>query len=64
MNEEIAKKQLTDYINQKVELTTEEQQIIADAYQLKKINRKDFFIKEGTLCKYQGFVVGGTFRVF
>ncbi|NBR16171.1 MAG: Crp/Fnr family transcriptional regulator [Crocinitomicaceae bacterium] len=32
--------------------------------QLKKINRKDFFIKEGTLCKYQGFVVGGTFRVF
>jgi CRP-like cAMP-binding protein len=64
VNEEIAKKQLTDYINQKVELTTEEQQIIADAYQLKKINRKDFFIKEGTLCKYQGFVVGGTFRVF
>ncbi len=64
MNEEIARKQLIDYINQKIELTLEEQLTVATAYHLHQVKKKDFFLKEGTQCKLQGFVVGGTFRVF
>ena len=64
MNEEIARKQLIDYINQKLELTPEEQFTVANAYHLHQVKKKDFFLKEGTQCKLQGFVVGGTFRVF
>jgi CRP-like cAMP-binding protein len=64
VNEEIARKQLIDYINQKIELTLEEQLTVATAYHLHQVKKKDFFLKEGTQCKLQGFVVGGTFRVF
>lgn len=64
MNEEVAKRQLIDYINLKIELTKEEELTIASAYKLYAIQKKEFFIKEGSLCKLQGFVVGGTFRVF
>jgi len=64
VNEEIARKQLIDYINQKLELTPEEQFTVANAYHLHQVKKKDFFLKEGTQCKLQGFVVGGTFRVF
>ena len=64
MNAEIARKQLIDYINQKIELTPEEQFTVANAYHLHQIKKKDFFLKEDTHCKLQGFVVGGTFRVF
>ena len=64
MNEEIARKQLIDYINEKIELTQEEQLTVANAYHLHQVKKKDFFLKEGTQCKLQGFVVGGTFRVF
>jgi CRP-like cAMP-binding protein len=64
VNEEIARKQLIDYINQKIELTPEEQFTVANAYHLHQVKKKDFFLKEGTKCKLQGFVVGGTFRVF
>jgi CRP-like cAMP-binding protein len=64
VNEEIARKQLIDYINQKIELTPEEQFTVANAYHLHQVKKKDFFLKEGTQCKLQGFVVGGTFRVF
>jgi len=64
VNEEIARKQLIDYIDQKIELTPEEQFTVANAYHLHQVKKKDFFLKEGTQCKLQGFVVGGTFRVF
>ena len=64
MNEEIARKQLIGYINEKIELTPEEQLTVANAYHLHQVKKKDFFLKEGTHCKLQGFVVGGTFRVF
>ena len=64
MNEEIARKQLIDYINLKIELNQEEQEKVANAYNLRQVKKKDFFLKEGTQCIYQGFVVGGTFRIF
>ena len=64
MNEEIAKKQLVDYMNQRIELTEQEQQMVANAYHLHQVKKKDYFLKEGSLCKLQGFVVEGTIRVY
>jgi len=64
VNEEIARKQLIDYINLKIELNQEEQEKVANAYNLRQVKKKDFFLEEGTQCIYQGFVVGGTFRIF
>jgi hypothetical protein len=58
VNEEIARKQLIDYINLKIELNQEEQEKVANAYNLRQVKKKDFFLKEGTQCIYQGFVVG------
>ena len=44
MNEEIARKQLIDYINEKIELTPEEQLTVANAYHLHQVKKKDFFL--------------------
>jgi len=64
MTKEIARKQLIDYINQKILLTDEENRMVAEKYKLHFVKKKDFFLKEGSNCKFQGFVVGGTFRIF
>ncbi len=64
MNEDKARSQLINYINEKIDLNQLEQQKVANAYYLKQIYKKDFFLKEGHLCNFQGFVVGGTFRVY
>ena len=44
MNEEIARKQLIGYINEKIELTPEEQLTVANAYHLHQVKKKDFFV--------------------
>lgn len=64
MNVEIARKQLIDYIIQKIDLTEEEKIMVANAYHLNPIKKKDFFLKERSFCTFQGFVIRGTFRVF
>lgn len=64
MNEQLARQQLADYIRNKVKISEEELAIITSSYRLLHFKKKEFFIKEGTECKFQGFVVAGTFRVF
>lgn len=64
MNLEIAQRQLADYINQKVPLTPEETKMVVESYELFHLKKKEYFLKEGDNCKFQGFVVAGTFRVF
>lgn len=64
MNLEIARRQLADYILQKIELSPEEIQLVVESYDLFQVKKKEFFLKEGDNCKHQGFVVGGTFRVY
>jgi CRP-like cAMP-binding protein len=64
MNELQAKQQLIDYMTSKVQLSESEQDKVRNAYQLKKLARKEFFFESGATCKFQGFVVSGTLRVF
>ena len=64
MNEAEAKKQLINYITERVELTPNEQKLVADAFYLKQFKKKEFFLEQGKPNKMEGFVVSGTFRVF
>ena len=64
MNEEQARQQLADYIKSKIEISEDELDKIINSYRLQFFKKKEYFIKEGVECKFQGFVVGGTFRVY
>jgi len=64
MNLEIARRQLSEYILQRIELSPDEIKVVVESYELFQVKKKDFFLKEGDNCKHQGFVVEGTFRVY
>lgn len=64
MKEEDYKKQLTDYIAERVPINDHEKKLIADAYSLVSIKKKAFLFEPGTICSVEVFVVEGSFRVF
>jgi CRP-like cAMP-binding protein len=64
MEELQAKKQLLDYINERISLTEEEQKIVSDAFHLKAFKKKEFFLEQGRPNRQEAFVLSGTFRVF
>src|SRR6218665_1128579 len=45
-------------------LTTEEVDLIIDAFQPKKLRKKQYFLQEGDVCKYTGFIVKGAMRQY
>ena len=59
-------KNLFDYINRHATspLTTEEEAIIVAAFQPKKLRKKQYFLQEGNVCKYAGFIVKGAMRQY
>ena len=54
------------YVNQhsKYPLTKGEEALIAAAFQLKKLRKKQYFLQEGDVCRHTGFVVKGALRQF
>jgi CRP-like cAMP-binding protein len=59
-------KNLFDYINRHATspLTTEEEAIIVATFQPKKLRKKQYFLQEGNVCKYAGFIVKGAMRQY
>ena len=59
-------KNLFAYINQHISspLTTEEEALIEAAFQPKKLRKKQYFLHEGEVCKYVGFIVKGAIRQY
>jgi CRP-like cAMP-binding protein len=59
-------KNLIYYINQYATspLTTEEESLIAATFQHKKFRKKQYFLQEGDVCKYAGFIVKGAMRQY
>lgn len=59
-------KKLYDYINQhsSLPLTNEEELLVEKAFQLKKLRKKQYFLQEGDVCKYVGFIVKGAVRQY
>jgi CRP-like cAMP-binding protein len=59
-------KNLLDYINQHSTspLTKEEEALIIATFQPKKLRKKQYFLQEGNVCKYGGFIVKGAMRQY
>lgn len=57
---------LLAYINQRATspLTSEEEAIIVAVFQPKKFRKKQYFLEEGNVCKYVGFIVKGAMRQY
>jgi CRP-like cAMP-binding protein len=59
-------KNLIDYINQRSTspLTSDEESMVVAAFQPKKLRKKQYFLQEGHVCKYVGFIVKGAMRQY
>jgi CRP-like cAMP-binding protein len=59
-------KNLFDYINRHAAspLTAEEEAVIVATFQPKKLRKKQYFLQEGNVCKYAGFIVKGAMRQY
>lgn len=57
---------LLAYINQHTTspLTSEEETLITATFQPKKLRKKQYFLQEGDVCKYAGFIVKGAMRQY
>lgn len=57
---------LIAYISQYTSLspTSEEQALITATFQPKKLRKKQYFLQEGDVCKYAGFIVKGAMRQY
>lgn len=57
---------LLSYINQYAtsSLTSEEEALIVATFQPKKLRKKQYFLQEGDVCKYAGFIVKGAMRQY
>jgi CRP-like cAMP-binding protein len=49
-------------VNEKVQLTAEEQEACMQYYTVKKLRKRQFLLQEGELCKYVAFVNKGALR--
>jgi CRP-like cAMP-binding protein len=59
-------KSLLSYVNRHATspLTGEEEALIIAAFQPKKLRKKQYFLQEGDVCKYVGFIVKGAMRQY
>jgi CRP-like cAMP-binding protein len=57
---------IISYINKhNVEpLTKEEELLIVSSFQHKKFRKKQYFLQEGEVCKYTGFILKGAMRMY
>lgn len=64
MEAQEAYQKLFAYTRQRVNIQEKELELMKKFYKLKKVSKKDFFLKEGSTNFNQGFVVDGTLRVY
>jgi CRP-like cAMP-binding protein len=57
---------LFDYIERKsaVKLSEDERNLIMTKLKPKKLRKRQYFLQEGDVCKYMGFIVKGSTRMF
>lgn len=57
---------LLSYINRHISppLTGEQEELIKAAFQPKRLMKRQFFLQEGNVCKYAGFIVKGAMRQY
>jgi CRP-like cAMP-binding protein len=64
MDAQEAYQKLFAYTKQRVNIQEKDLELMKKFYKLKKVSKKDFFLKEGSINFNQGFVVDGTLRVY
>lgn len=55
---------LIDYINRVVSLTEEEEQILRSIITVRKLLKGQYFLQQGDVCKFSGFLVKGCTKTF
>ncbi|MES2133883.1 MAG: Crp/Fnr family transcriptional regulator [Bacteroidota bacterium] len=55
---------LKQNINKHIALSQKEIEEFCNLFQQKVIKKKSFLLREGDVCKFEGFVTKGTFRVY
>lgn len=62
--ETILNNRLIEYIAERVKLSDHGKQLIAEAYHVRKLKRKEMLFEQGKHCQLEAFVLSGSFRVF
>ncbi len=57
-------KPLLDYINRVVVLTEEEESILTSLISYRKLLKGQYFLQQGDVCKFSGFVISGCTKTF
>lgn len=63
-NNDTSYDKLIAYFEKRTALSEGDKQIIRESYKIKKLKKKEFLFRQGEVCKYEGFVSLGSFRLF
>lgn len=55
---------LTQHIKNNVNLSTSELEVVCNYFKPRSIKKKEFLLTQGSICRFEGFVTEGCFRVF
>ena len=55
---------LLNYFSKRITLSDSDKTLINNTYKPEQFKKKDFLFQQGAICKYQGFVTKGTFRIY
>lgn len=55
---------LLAHIGKYITLTSDEQQLLLSSVKIKRLQRRQFLVQEGSFCKYESFVVKGCLRTY
>lgn len=58
------KEQLKKYIKKYISLTDKEADEFCNLFETRIFKKKEFLLREGEVCKFEGFVTKGLFRVY
>ncbi len=57
-------KPFLDYINQRIQLTTEEESTLLSRIRVRKYLKGQFVVQNGNVCKHENFVLSGCLKTF
>ncbi|MCP4883169.1 MAG: Crp/Fnr family transcriptional regulator [Flavobacteriales bacterium] len=57
-------KPLLDYISRIVDLTEDEEQVLTSLISTRKLLKGQYFLQQGDVCKFSGFVISGCTKTF
>lgn len=55
---------LKKHIREYIDISEEKLEKYCHAFSLRKLRKKEFLLKEGEICRHEGFILKGCFKVF